>query len=121
MSMIERLDEVKINLDRYRYNDLIQVGTPCRAKRTTGVCDKGEIGVCYEVYRPSPADPELKSFSFIFKNGGYDGFSSQDIDLILLLEPRVIQSIADYEFKNVTILNQDHRAGVFDAAWSNRG
>jgi len=101
-----------------RYNDLIKVGTRCRAKRKTGVCGQGEKGVCYEVWsRNNSEDGDALGFSFIFESGRYDGFSGRDIDLFLIIEPIVVPQIANYQFTNVRRLSADFDRRVFDAAW----
>jgi len=90
----------------------ISVGSVAIAKRSSGVCDPGDLGVCYEVYeldgRPG--------YSFIFERGRYDGFSPEDVELFLFIcftEP----SIAGYEFTNVLQLVRDFCAGRFAAAF----
>jgi len=99
------------------YNELINVGTRCKAKRNSGICKRGEIGVCYEVYTRSNTDPYDLGFSFIFYNGGYDGWSTTDIDAGLLIIPGIVPSLADYNFANVSQLRIDFQRGVFSDAW----
>jgi len=90
-----------------------QVGSIAIATRTTGVCDIGERGVCYEVYvlggRPG--------YSFIFESGRYDGFSPDEIGLMLTITSDVCASVRDYQFTNVTVLERDFRRGVFAEAF----
>ena len=57
----------------------IRVGTLAVAKRGSGVCKEGEVGVCYEVYTLG----DRPSYSFIFERGRFDGFSPRDVELFL--------------------------------------
>ena len=91
----------------------IQVGSLAVAKRASGVCDAGEVGVCYEVYQLAGRT----GYSFIFESGRYDGFSPGDIQMFLDLTGRVCEAVADYRFRNVTQLMRDFRAGRFAAAF----
>lgn len=94
-------------------NPEITLGSIAVAKRSTGVCDAGELGVCYEVY-----ELEGRSgYSFIFESGRYDGFSPDDVTLILDITGRVCQAVAGYRFTNVGQLAVDFRAGRFAAAF----
>ena len=90
----------------------IQVGTVALARRKTGVCDAGEVGVCYEVYdlggRPG--------YSFIFEQGRFDGFSPEDMGLFLILTDVICASISDYQFVSVSRLCSDFDEGRFDEA-----
>jgi len=91
----------------------ISVGSIAVAKRSCSVCDAGEIGVCYELY-------ELENrpgYSFIFESGRYDGFSPDDVALILDVTGRVCQAVAGYAFENVGKLAKDFSAGRFAAAF----
>ena len=91
----------------------MQVGSLVLAKRRTGVCEPGEIGVCYEVYelggRPG--------YSFLFESGRYDGFSPEDVALMLDVTGRVCGSVSTYRFQNVIELVRDFHAGRFAAAF----
>ena len=54
------------------------------AKRTTGVCDVGERGVCDEAYTlPDGKGDRQPDWSFIFESGRHDGFSPDEVELIL--------------------------------------
>jgi len=94
----------------------IQVGSLAIATRTSGVCDVGERGVCYEVYelggRPG--------FSFIFERGRSDGFSPEDVALFLTITGEVCDAVADYTFTNVTRLSRDFAQGRFAPAFPPR-
>jgi len=94
-------------------NPQISVGSVVVAKRDSGVCSAGEIGVCYELY-------ELENrpgYSFIFESGRYDGFSPDDVALVLDVTGRVCQAVAGYAFENVGKLARDFSAGRFVAAF----
>ena len=60
---------------------------------------------------------------FIFENGGYDGFSSEEsgrpigIEQDFFLERTGFnEELAGYQFFNVIQVSQDFRAGMFDSA-----
>jgi hypothetical protein len=91
----------------------IQVGSLAIATRTSGVCDRGERGVCYEVY----ALGGRPGYSFIFEKGRYDGFSPEDVALFLTITGEVCTAVADYQFTNVTRLSRDVAHGRFAAAF----
>jgi hypothetical protein len=70
-----------MTMNRYSHRDNlpITVGTLAIAVKPSGVCDIGEVGVCYEVY-------ELNGrlgYRFLFASGRYDGFSARDVLLFL--------------------------------------
>ena len=92
----------------------IPIGTLVIAKRDAGmVCSVGELGVCYEHY-------ELEGrlgHSFIFEEGGYDGFNPDDIELVLDVTDVVLPSLANYVFENVMVLKDDFRSGRFAEAF----
>lgn len=91
----------------------LQLGSIVIAKRETAVCNVGERGVCYEVYELS----SRPGWSFIFERGGYDGFSPDDVDMILEVTGEVCREVAGYQFKNVGRLCQDFQQGRFAAAF----
>jgi hypothetical protein len=94
----------------------IQVGTMAIATRASGVCDVGEVGVCYAVYtlggRPG--------YSFLFEKGRYDGFSPEDVAMFLTVTDTVCPTVADYQFTNVMRLLRDFRLGRFAEAFPPR-
>lgn len=93
-----------------------RVGRLVVAKVATGVCDKGEVGVVYEVYdRIAPG--ERWGVSVIFEKGRYDGFSAREV--ALMLTPLAMQAdyLADYMFENVTRLSKHYRTLHFKAAF----
>lgn len=68
------------------------------------------IGVCYETYGSGGA-------SFIFENGEFDGFSSEE-QKAFLFEVDFSPIIQTYTFISVPILSTDWRYGRFDSALS---
>ena len=94
----------------------IQVGSLAIATRTSGVCDRGERGVCYEVC----ALGGRPGYSFIFEQGRYDGFSPEDVALFLTITGEACAAVADYTFTNVTRLSRDFAHGRFAAAFPPR-
>ncbi len=94
-------------------NPEISVGSIVVAKRQTAVCFLGELGVCYETYQLEGRP----GYSFIFETGRHDGFSPDDVALVLNLTGRVCEAVASYRFTNVGQLAQDFRAGRFAAAF----
>jgi hypothetical protein len=91
----------------------IQVGTLVIAKRASGVCAAGERGVCYELYKLDGRP----GYGILFQNGGYDGFSPDDVEMILDVTGRLCPDVADYSFANVTQLSRDFQAGRFAVAF----
>lgn len=96
-----------------KHNHNLQVGSLVIAKRATAICDEGEKGVCYEEYRIG----DRPGWSFIFEQGGYDGFSPDEVAKLLDLTGEVCAEVADYEFQNVMQLLADFCQGRFAAAW----
>jgi hypothetical protein len=92
----------------------IQVGSIALARRKTGVCDIGEIGVCYEVYTLD----NRPGYSFIFQSGRYDGSSPDDVHLFLIVTDEVCSTIADYQYHDGMRLRRDFEQGRFDEAFS---
>ena len=90
----------------------IRVGTLAVAKRGSGVCKEGEVGVCYEVYTLQ----SRPGYSFIFEKGGFDGFSPRDVEMFLEPLDVVVPSVAGYAFIDVNRLVQDYRRGRFAEA-----
>jgi hypothetical protein len=95
---------------------VIQCGTVAIATRQSGVCDPGERGICYEVYELG-GRPE---YSFIFEKGRYDGFSPEEVAMLLKVTPTVCHTVTDYQFRNVTRLLRDFAHGRFTEAFPSR-
>lgn len=91
----------------------LRVGSLAIAKRTTGVCDVGERGVCYEEYTIG----NRPGWSFIFESGRYDGFSPDEVELILEITGDICPDVADYEFQSVGRLMADFRHRRFAPAF----
>ena len=90
----------------------IRVGTLAVAKRSSGVCKEGEVGVCYEVY-------ELEGrpgYSFIFERGRFDGFSPRDVEMFLEPLGVVVPSVAGYSFPTLTAWSPTTAGGRFAEA-----
>ncbi len=94
-------------------NPEITVGSLAVAKRSSSVCNAGEVGVCYEVYELG----KRPGYSFIFESGRYDGFSPEDVALFLDVTGRVCKAVEGYAFENVGKLSMDFRSGRFAAAF----
>lgn len=91
----------------------IQLGSLVTATRDTGICASGERGVCYEIYRLGGR----AGYSFIFECGGYDGFSPDEVTLMLEVSGDVCPQVADYQFINVLRLQKDYHEGRFADAF----
>lgn len=91
----------------------LAVGSRVIAQRTTGVCDAGERGVCYEAYTLG----NRPGWSFLFESGRHDGFSPDDVALILEVTGEVCPDVADYEFQSVMRLMANFRRGRFAPAF----
>lgn len=91
---------------------MLQVGRQVIAKHTTAVCQEGEHGVCYEIYTLD----NRPGYSIQFKNGGYDGFSSEEVIAILNVTGSIYEPIENYQFTNVIQLQRDYENGQFKAA-----
>ena len=96
-------------------NGRIGVGTTVVAKRATGVCEVGELGVCYEVYTLD----HRPGHSFIFQSGRYDGLSPDEVATMLWVTGRC-DALAGYQFRNVQPLIRDYEAGLFAPAFAQR-
>lgn len=96
----------------------LAVGSLVIARRTTGVCDAGERGVCYEEYTlPDGQGGRRPGWSVLFEKGRYDGFSPDDVALILEVTGEICREVADYEFQSVMRLMADFRRGHFAPAF----
>ena len=91
----------------------LTVGSLVIAKRKTGVCDVGERGVCYEEYTLD----HRPGWSFIFESGRHDGFSPDDVELILEITGEICPDVADYELTSVLRLRADFHWGHFASAF----
>lgn len=87
----------------------MKVGTLVKLKCNCLGNPAGTVGVCYEYY---VLGGESAS-SFIFENGNYDGFSTDDQKLFL---ERIGHYPLTYTFTNVMKLSKDFEDGVFEGA-----
>lgn len=91
----------------------IQLGSLVVAKRDIGICAAGERGVCYELYSLDGR----AGYSFIFERGGYDGFSPDEVELMLEVSGDRCPQVMDYHFTNVLCLQKDFYDGRFADAF----
>lgn len=87
----------------------MKVGQIVKAKLGTAVNSRGEVGVCYEAYRIG----NRAGWGILFEDGGYDGFSPEDVRKFLVVSDHICESVKDYVFKNVTQLQRDMAYGKF--------
>ena len=83
----------------------ITVGTIAKLKVPCMGNPIGTLGVCYEIY-----ELDNIGYSFIFENGEYSGFGSDEIEPFLDI---VSQSNLTYNFTNVMKLSRDFDNGYF--------
>ena len=96
----------------------LRVGSLVIARRTTGVCDAGERGVCYEEYTlPDGQGGRRPGWSFLFESGRHDGFSPDEVELMLEITGDICREVADYEFQSVMRLMADFCRGRFAPAF----
>ena len=91
----------------------MEVGTVVTAKRECSLFNVGAKGVCYEIYTIG----DRQGYSFIFENGGYDGFSPDEVEIFLEASSIVDFDVAQYNFANVLTLSKDYDNGVFNSAF----
>ncbi|MDT7858234.1 hypothetical protein RQM47_16415 [Rubrivirga sp. S365] len=91
---------------------VVEVGTLAVAARDSAVCRAGEVGVCYEVYEVGGRS----GYSFLFQDGGYDGFSPGDAVRFLDVQPVRDAAASTYAFRNVSQLRRDYERGLFQSA-----
>lgn len=91
----------------------LKIGSIVIAWKCTGVCQTGEPGVCYEEYTIG----NRPGWSIIFRDGGYDGFSPDDVNRFLHVTGKVSDSVARYRFQNVQKLMRDYDNGIFEMAF----
>jgi hypothetical protein len=74
--------------------------------------------VCDEAYTlPDGKGGRRPGWSFLFEQGRYDGFSPDEVELILEVTGEVCQEVTDYEFRSVMRLMEDFRRGYFAPAF----
>jgi hypothetical protein len=90
--------------------DLYPLGARVFALRGCGLWSVGEAGLVVEQYELG-ARPGR---TILFKNGGYDGFSAQDLELFVAPEGSIDSQAARYVFHSVGKLSADLERGLFD-------
>lgn len=102
----------------------MKVGTICKLKVDCLGNEAGTLGVVFYEYGDG--------FQVIFENGKYDGFSSTrrmpshlpsqaKIEADYFLEEVGFEeSLAGYQFKNVSQVSEDYRNGLFNIAWGKK-
>lgn len=90
-------------------------GQIVRAKKNCGtVCVVGEQGVAVDEYRMGGR----VGWTILFENGGYDGFSAEEVDMFLDKVDAIDTTAQQYSFKNVMQLTRDYEKGLFAKAFS---
>jgi len=89
----------------------ITIGTIAKLKVPCMGNPIGTVGFCYEVYHL-----DRVGYSFIFENGEYSGFSSDEIEPFLKIVGR---TDLDYNFTNVMKLSRDYDNGYFNNMFKN--
>ena len=92
------------------------VGTLVVAKHDTGVCRKGEVGLCYHV---SAVDGS-PCFGILFEYGDYDGFTLEEVERFLSVSETVFEPLANYQFDSTLQLVDDYRRGKFASVFPTR-
>jgi hypothetical protein len=108
----------------------ITVGTLATAKHDTGLSYLEEAGVCVATKQVCFVDAQSEpgqagrlkepGYTFIFERGGYDGFTSEQVERFLEISDNVSKEVADYRFENKGKLEADYQAGRFAAAFEER-
>lgn len=89
------------------------VGARVYALADTAVCSAQEPGVVYDAYEFGAHAGR----SVIFEKGGYDGFSTAELQRFLIPEGSVDPKASAYVFHNAGRLARDHTLGVFSFAF----
>lgn len=77
--------------------------------------EAGERGVVVERYSLEEGDWGAQ---IIFQNGGYCGFSKEEVRDYIQLTNLVIPELTTYRFTSVIMLARDYTMKKFDKAWS---
>ena len=91
----------------------MKVGQIIKAKLGTAVNSRNEVGVCYEAYR----EGNRAGWGIIFEDGGYDGFSPEEVRKFLVVSDHIDQTLKNYEFTSVLRLRDDYDRGLFSNAF----
>ena len=91
----------------------LRVGSLVVAKKATGVCDLGDVGVVYEEHRLH----DVVGWEIIFEGGRHDGFNACEVDWFLTVSGEVCEQLQGYVFENVRRLVEDFNRGMFAPAF----
>lgn len=92
----------------------IQVGTTMTLTSDCLGNKKGTVGICVDVYQIGGRH----GYFFLFPNGGYDGFSREDIYKFMKVDSNgFAPEISGYHFSNVIKLSRDFENGDFDTVF----
>lgn len=89
------------------------VGARVYALADTAVCSAQEPGVVYDAYEFGAHAGR----SVIFEKGGYDGFSTAELERFLIPEGSTDPETEKYVFHSAGRLARDHSLGVFRFAF----
>ena len=92
----------------------LRVGSLVVAKKGTGVCGLGEVGVVYEEYRLY----DRAAWGIIFENGRHDGFNACMVEWFLTVTGEVCERLQGYAFENVRRLVDDFDRRLFAPAFN---
>lgn len=90
--------------------DELPLGARVYARTDSGICDKGSRGLVVEEYWMGERDGR----TILFENGGYDGFSPEDIGHFVIAEGSIDSKLAHYCFQSVGRLSVEFHSGLFD-------
>ena len=91
----------------------LTLGSIVLSRQCNAVCQIGESGVCYEQYTIG----NRPGWSIIFRDGGYDGFSPDEVNRFLYITGEISNSVSRYQFQNVRKLIRDYNCGLFTMAF----
>lgn len=90
--------------------DDLPLGARVYARAESGICSKGSRGLVVEEYWLG----ERPGRTILFENGGYDGFSPDDIGHLVIAEGSIDSKLAHYCFQSVGRLSVEFHSGLFD-------
>jgi hypothetical protein len=92
----------------------LRVGSLVMAKKTTGVCDVGEVGVVYEEHRLY----DRAGWGIIFESGRHNGLNACEVEWFLTVTGETCEWLQGYAFENVRRLVEDFDRGFFAPAFN---
>jgi hypothetical protein len=92
----------------------LRVGSLVMAKKTTGVCDVGEVGVVYEEHRLY----DRAGWGIIFESGRHNGLNACEVEWFLTVTGETCEWLQGYAFENVRRLVEDFDRGLFAPAFN---